>query len=110
MTSEIRQGETFARVGGEEFAVLLPHTGLTGATTFAHRLLKKVRESPALLRDRPGESDAVVHFTASIGVAAIPAESGNLTSIDALLGQADRALYRSKAGGRDRVEVSEELA
>jgi diguanylate cyclase (GGDEF)-like protein/PAS domain S-box-containing protein len=104
MSREIRQGETFARIGGEEFAVLLPQTGSAGAAAFAQRLLQTVRENPVVVG---GE---VVPYTASIGVAAWTPAPGAKPSIDALMGQADRALYRCKAAGRDRVEVCEEPA
>jgi diguanylate cyclase (GGDEF)-like protein/PAS domain S-box-containing protein len=107
---EIRQGEHFARIGGEEFAVLLPQTGLEGAATFAQRLLMKVRAQPADLAGVP------VPFTASIGVAALaagPADEAGAeaaATIDKLMQRADRALYRCKAGGRDRFEVCQDAS
>ena len=108
--SEIRQGEHFARIGGEEFAVLLPQTGLEGAATFAQRLLMKVRAQPADLAGVP------VPFTASIGVAALaagPADEAGAeaaATIDKLMQGADRGLYRCKAGGRDRFEVCQDAS
>jgi diguanylate cyclase (GGDEF)-like protein/PAS domain S-box-containing protein len=98
---EIRQGEYFARLGGDEFALLLPQTELEGATVFAQRLLQLVREHPA------ASAGALVHFTVSVGVAALTAETVAAASIDELMRLADQALYRSKAGGRGRVKVND---
>jgi diguanylate cyclase (GGDEF)-like protein/PAS domain S-box-containing protein len=98
---EIRQGEYFARLGGDEFALLLPQTELEGATVFAQRLLQLVREHPA------ASAGALVHFTVSVGVAALTAETVAAASIDELMRLADQALYRSKAGGRGRVKVTD---
>ncbi len=103
VAGEIRQGEYFARLGGEEFAILLPHTGLEGAAAFAQRLSQKVREHPAT------PAGQVVHFTACFGVAALAPGAATAISIDELMKLADGALYRGKATGRDRVEVSGEI-
>ena len=90
-----RDVDIAARLGGEEFAILLPETGLEGACVVAERLRR-------LLSDRPiriGEQ-AEVTVTASFGVAEL--EEGQ--SVDALLRAADSALYRAKELGKDRVE------
>jgi diguanylate cyclase (GGDEF)-like protein/PAS domain S-box-containing protein len=100
---EVRQGECFARLGGDEFVLLLPQTDLEGATTIAQRLLQLVREHPA------ASAGLVVHFTASVGVAALTAEAVTAASIDELMRMADQALYRSKAAGRGRVNVDASL-
>jgi diguanylate cyclase (GGDEF)-like protein len=88
-----------ARYGGEEFAVLLPSTGLAGAMTVAEAL----RGAVAALNLRHEEHPLGL-VTVSMGVGAIaPGESVDCTE---LIDRADRALYRAKAAGRNRVEAS----
>jgi diguanylate cyclase (GGDEF)-like protein len=86
-----RPDELVARVGGEEFALLLPNTDATGAVTTAERLRRAMH---AHLTTPAG--DAV---TASFGVSAHPQHG---TDVETLLGAADRALYVAKRRGRDR--------
>jgi diguanylate cyclase (GGDEF)-like protein len=92
-----RDVDVAARLGGEEFAILLPETGLEGASAGAERL----RRSLADLRIRLSESDEVT-VTASFGVA----ELVEGQSVDSLLRAADTALYRAKEQGKNRVEVA----
>jgi len=82
------------RYGGEEFCVLLPETEAAGAMALAERLRQHVA-LPA--------SDGRPALSASFGLAIWQAGD----TADALFGRADRALYRAKAQGRDRVELSE---
>ncbi len=89
------------RLGGEEFALLLPETGRAGAFNLAQRLLRGVRDYP--YEARIGKPLAV---TASVGVATV---SSNSRAPDHLLKTADRALYQAKETGRDRVCVDEDL-
>jgi len=90
---ELRTTDFIGRMGGEEFAVLLPHTGLAGALDVAERL----RASIANLRIvTPAQ---VINVTASFGVAALCPAAGD---IDALLANADHALYKAKRCGRNR--------
>lgn len=91
--SEARLTDHLARWGGEEFAIALPHTGLDQALTLAERVRAKVASYAF---------STVGSMTTSIGVAEYrPGE----TPI-ALLERVDQALYRAKAGGRNRVEVA----
>jgi diguanylate cyclase (GGDEF)-like protein len=92
-----RDVDVAARLGGEEFAILLPETGLDGAGAVAERL----RRSLAERRIRLGEGEEVT-VTASFGVA----ELGEEQSVDNLLRAADGALYWAKEQGKDRVEVA----
>jgi diguanylate cyclase (GGDEF)-like protein len=92
-----RDVDVAARLGGEEFAILLPETGLEGARVGAERL----RQSLADLRIRLSERDEVT-VTASFGVA----ELAEGQSVDGLLRTADSALYRAKEQGKNRVEVA----
>jgi two-component system chemotaxis response regulator CheY len=91
----IRRGDTLYRYGGEEFLVLLPEQTLAGAELAAERLRAAVE---ALGLEHPG-GGAV---TASVGVAGLGSAA---CSPDELFELADRALYRAKEGGRNRVEV-----
>ena len=96
-----RDVDVAARLGGEEFAILLPETGLEGASAVADRL----RRSLAELRIRVGIGEEV-SVTASFGVA----ELGDAQSVDGLLRAADSALYRAKERGKNRVELAGEDA
>ena len=94
-----RDVDVAARLGGEEFAILLPETGVEGASVVAERL----RHSLSDRRIRIGEKMEVT-VTASFGVAEL--EEGQ--SVDELLRAADSALYRAKELGKNRVEGSVE--
>jgi diguanylate cyclase (GGDEF)-like protein/PAS domain S-box-containing protein len=91
----LRGADILGRIGGEEFAVLLPETDLPAASRAAERL-RRAAESMELLTD--GGPFAV---TVSLGVVLLnPGET-----LEDLLKRADQALYRAKQGGRNRVEV-----
>lgn len=90
----LREQDILGRLGGEEFAVTLPSTGLEGAETVAERLRAMVE---ALEIPVP---DGVLTFTVSIGIAECGAGEGEL---EAQLGRADAALYRAKESGRNRL-------
>ncbi len=85
-----RDSDFAARYGGEEFVVVLPHTDCAGARTAAERLRAAIGQAP--WPQRP--------VTASFGVATLTAA---MRSRAELIAQADRALYRSKESGRNRV-------
>jgi diguanylate cyclase (GGDEF)-like protein len=85
------------RIGGEEFALLLPGTTLAAAAVFAERLRQRVEQAPMLL-----EGGVTLHISVSIGVAAM---DGKCAAGDPALSRADQALYRAKRGGRNRVEL-----
>jgi two-component system cell cycle response regulator len=92
--ASIRDTDTAARWGGEEFAVVLPQTHLAGALTVAER----IRRDIGALRLGPDEALTV---TASLGVSSYP--SPHIHTTDELVRAADEALYRAKRGGRNRV-------
>lgn len=92
----LRQSDLFGRLGGEEFLCVLPDTGRAGARAMAERLRADVENCTAALDD----DGAVVRFTVSIGLAAFDDPT---LDFDALLNHADKALYRAKADGRNRV-------
>jgi diguanylate cyclase (GGDEF)-like protein len=99
--SEMRGSDVLARFGGEEFVVLLPQTGLRQAMDIAERVRRAIGS-------RPIESAALpaLEVTVSIGLAALPAAlpgEGAGEAAGALIAAADRALYRAKQAGRNRV-------
>jgi diguanylate cyclase (GGDEF)-like protein len=96
----LRPDDVAARYGGEEFALVLPLAENDSIRAIAERVRSNVR---ALAIPYPAVRSGVV--TVSVGAAsAVPDRSG---SADALLAAADRALYRAKDEGRDRVVVSD---
>lgn len=92
-----RAGDTVARLGGEEFAILLPAT--TRETALA--LAESFRQAVADLAIPHVASSVAGHVTISIGLAVLDSEGAD--NFDALFRQADQALYRAKAAGRNRV-------
>lgn len=97
LRANLRHNDLAARIGGEEFVVLLPETQLEDAAQHAERL----RMAIAALRFPFDQSEHSI--TVSIGVAAL--DAGEL-SPDPMLMRADRGLYRAKADGRNRVRVA----
>jgi diguanylate cyclase (GGDEF)-like protein/PAS domain S-box-containing protein len=93
----MRQGDIFGRVGGEEFAALLPQTALDGAVVMAERLRQNILAQPVQV------GGVAVAYTVSIGVACWPAPQVGEADFDRLMVAADQALYAAKAQGRDRV-------
>lgn len=91
----LREIDIVGRIGGEEFAVLLPETGAVQARDTAERLRQALADASLQLAP-----DTVLHFTVSIGVTGLVAED---ISVDAMLKRADAALYTAKNAGRDRV-------
>ena len=101
LDTTLREYDLAGRFGGEEFALLLPHTRATDAFRIAERL----RASVAALRFiAPGAAGGErLSVTVSIGVAAL--DGGARREFSDLLAAADAALYRAKAGGRDQVQM-----
>jgi diguanylate cyclase (GGDEF)-like protein len=100
---EIRAYDVAGRVGGEEFAVLLPNTTQNEAIDIAERIRRCLwaREFQAV------DGSATFHVTASVGVATNHADP-DISPAD-LYQNADEALYAAKEGGRDRVIAFNEL-
>lgn len=98
---ELRATDTAGRMGGEEFAVILPGSSLQAGQGFAQRVCDKLALHPMSF----GRYE--VSVTVSIGIASISADD---LSADAVLSRADRALYQAKDGGRNRVQLADKPA
>jgi diguanylate cyclase (GGDEF)-like protein len=99
--STLRTTDVVARYGGEEFVVFLPGEDLDGAALAAERLREAARKPFKTL------ADVDLTLTISLGVTGFRPASADAKT---LLGEADRALYASKEGGRNRVSVFRALA
>ena len=95
----LREMDIMGRIGGEEFAVLLPETDTEQALLVAERLRQKIAATDVHL-----DQGNTVRYSVSIGVATLGADE---TGIDALLHRADQALYQAKKTGRDKVCIAE---
>lgn len=94
MRDNLRQSDMVARIGGEEFAILLPHTGLAAAFDVAEKLRQRIEAAVVDIGD-----NRTIAVTASFGVSEL---GGEAKDIDSLLARADTALYEAKATGRNR--------
>jgi len=101
-SSSLRTPDEMGRIGGEEFAILLPETDKDGAVILAERLLAAIRKDQIDIGDA-----APISITVSVGVAVV---TDTAATCEALVQQADQALYAAKAGGRDRWAVAEDEA
>ena len=97
--ASLREIDIAGRLGGEEFAILFPETGLDQVQLVVERLRERLANERVPLDD-----GVVLQFTVSIGVALLEASDEDL---DSLMARADRALYAAKHGGRNRVCVAE---
>lgn len=94
----VRSMDVVSRYGGEEFAVILPHTNKKDSYVIAERIRRGVAEF------RPSTEGMTEWPTISLGVAEFPADASN---IDDLVNKADRAMYLAKRMGKNRVVVYE---
>ncbi|MCI3206900.1 sensor domain-containing diguanylate cyclase [Pandoraea capi] len=99
LRAALRKSTVIGRLGGEEFAVLLPETDAHRATQAAERMLSAINGASV-----PGPTSAAgpVRFSASIGVSSLTPDDADFGT---LLQRADRALYAAKQAGRNRVAV-----
>lgn len=89
-----RTQDTFGRLGGEEFGLLLPETNLEQAKIVAERVQSSWAQTPCLVEDK------VIHSTVSIGVTEVNDQDA---SFEDILRRADRMMYKAKTSGRNRV-------
>jgi len=97
--STARASDLIGRYGGEEFALILRRTDRAGAAVLAGKLRKALVERPAVV------GNETIPVRVCMGIACYPADATSASSIAAM---ADEALYRAKAGGRDRVDFADE--
>ena len=102
LTAQLRTVDRVARIGGEEFALVLVQTGRSAATEVAQRVVKAVAASPVII-----ESGVSLRLTISAGLAVLPED---VSWLELLIGAADRSLYAANRGGRNRVMTHAELA
>lgn len=96
--AHFRESDELARYGGEEFVALAPNCNAGDALQLADRVRTAFEQA-----DMPAANGGVFHVTASFGV--VTAHANDVAGIDALVRAADEALYRAKAGGRNRVVI-----
>ncbi|WP_310198605.1 GGDEF domain-containing protein [Pseudomonas hunanensis] len=100
LQDQLQNGELFARLGGEEFVVIIPGLAPERAKFTAERLRRAVQDLHLT------HADPRLQITVSIGLDGCTADTP-APSLDVLLARADKALYRAKAHGRNRVEQAE---
>jgi diguanylate cyclase (GGDEF)-like protein len=96
LRSLLRKSDIIGRIGGEEFAVILPDTHRQAAAKLAGEILRRTA-ARAVIQGRDGS----INFTVSIGISTYP----EFANVNALMSEADRALYRAKKNGRNTVDV-----
>ncbi|MEO9574560.1 MAG: diguanylate cyclase [Tateyamaria sp.] len=102
----LRSVDLVARIGGEEFLIVMPGAGLCNARKAAQRLCRMIRDTPFEI---PGLGTQVLTATISIGLTVCDPDQKNTHTLpmtaEAMLDRADKALYGAKAEGRDRVTL-----
>jgi diguanylate cyclase (GGDEF)-like protein len=105
----LRGVDIFGRLGGEEFAAVLPNTNLEGAALVAKRLNRLVRQTDLKEAENFVEmitgkhvDQEMLRVTVSVGVAALSEDCPNM---DMILDRADHAMYAGKYGGRDQINI-----
>ncbi len=93
----IRHTDVFARIGGEEFVILAPETGLEHTVDVAGKVRSTIAAS-------------LVHHNEKVTISFGVAELGNAATIDEFVRRADSAMYLAKTNGRNRVEYYQETA
>ena len=104
--SAVREEDFCARIGGEEFAILLPNTTEEGGRIVGTRICTRIANLPISI------GELSLRITVSLGGATAGAKGSSLANIEELMRAADEALYRSKARGRNQlnwVNFTEEI-
>jgi len=93
----IRDIDITARIGGEEFVIMLPETNSDNAYIFAERFREKISNSTIEIKNQK------INYTVSIGIAKLRKDIDE--NADTILCRADKALYKAKESGRNRTEI-----
>jgi len=99
ITHNVRKLDIACRYGGEEFAIILPSTGIAIANQVSERIRKTIEETPLVISDKDG--DITLNLTISIGFSLYGGDLNDSTN--KLIERADQQLYRAKQAGRNRV-------
>jgi predicted signal transduction protein with EAL and GGDEF domain len=102
LAQAVRAADIAARFGGDEFVILLPETNGAQAVRVAERIREYLFQNPVVI-------DPQVFIKISMGIVSIPLPAATL-SVDALLEEADGALYKAKQLGRNQVYLHEKQA
>ena len=97
ISSTLREVDCFARLGGEEFGVIMPNTKAMEAKHLSERILKVISESPI------EALDSIIPVTVSAGIAERKIEEND--SFQQLFHRADMGLYLAKQNGRNQVQI-----
>ena len=95
-----RRSDLAGRLGGEEFAFLLPNTSAKQAWDISERLHEAIKKTVIVY------DGSVIRFTVSIGIAATPKD--RVENIEKLLSMADKAMYQAKKNGRNQSAIYKE--
>jgi diguanylate cyclase (GGDEF)-like protein/PAS domain S-box-containing protein len=96
LTDLLRKGDTIARMGGDEFLILLPEISSVGVTKTIAQKIVEAFQSPFVIDDRK------LHITTSVGIAIYPDVSDN---VETLIKNADIAMYHAKGSGRNNYQL-----
>ncbi|WP_018993718.1 MULTISPECIES: GGDEF domain-containing protein [unclassified Thioalkalivibrio] len=113
LQQNLRRVDLAARFGGEEFVVIAPHTHLDAALQLAEKLRNEIARTPVVLKGHehvPPCAPDELYVTVSVGTASLDTAPDSRDNADFLIQRADDALYRAKAGGRNRCEPGQERA
>ncbi|MEH6564257.1 MAG: GGDEF domain-containing protein [Halopseudomonas sp.] len=95
-SAQVRAGDTLARIGGEEFALLLPGANAEAACRMAERMRQAIAQLDIVHQGK--------HISVSCSFGVTASDNGQ-ASLEQLMSQADKAAYRAKGAGRNRVEL-----
>lgn len=101
LDSMVRQSDTLARLGGEEFGIIMPDTDSDGAQQLGERLREAIATTPVYLNENDSET-----LTISLGVATLLPDEVDDRDLATLYSLADDALYQAKTQGRNRTQLS----
>ena len=102
LLESVRLPDVATRYGGEEFTILLPETDAKGAVIVTERIRQMVEGLDVMVGGH------IIKITISIGIATYDPKRGNKTKSE-IIHAADRALYKAKAAGKNRLSISSRL-